>query len=510
MNTAVATLPHAGIRNVAVAHNVVPVFDPSKINIPAQANSEQLAEILAQRQAQTEMANVAVSTGSFIGNLAVKSPTKALQDIQKGMVQEAILDVGKNSTGDLPKGFVKKMLTSGNEEFVERITSATSEKVISEAQKEIASKAAKKTIEKTIETGTLKGTIAVGNNLTTNASGKIVEEATKAGATHATASTVAKFAPGFVSGAITLGGAALKANEHNNQLLNLYADDIHTKLGVDIKNISHTHLHQLAATDPNGKYASLNSELRKEFYGTAIAGGVGGIGGSVLGTTIGTNIGCVISTGLAAVTAGTATPAATVIIPGCAAIGGLAGSMFGSETTSNAYKGAIGQNKETSIDAMRKLKVGTASAYEVAKVIIGDNAEIDEAARQYNKDRKALHELPPEEQAKILINKYPKLYEASQQLADKINNGELTNLVALTKINTVAAIEYGPDYALKAVAVENAANNIVKIPSTRISSQSVSAEPMLDGGKQLGTGVAGEIIAARNAAQGVEQSASRI
>ena len=159
---------------------------------------------------------------------------------------------------------------------------------------------------------------------------------------------------------------------------------------------------------------------------------------------------------------------------------------------------------------MRKLKVGTASAYEVAKVIIGDNAEIDEAARQYNKDRKALHELSPEEQAKILINKYPKLYEASQQLADKINNGELTNLVALTKINTVAAIEYGPEYAWKAVEVENAANNIVKIPSTRISSQSVSAEPMLDGGKQLGTGVAGEIIAARNAAQGVEQSASRI
>lgn len=497
MNTAVATLP-AGISNVAVAHNVGSVIDPSKINIPAQVSSQKLEEVLAQRQEQTAVADTALSFGSLGASLAVKSPTKALQEAQKKMVQDAIIKTAENNaaqTGDLSKGFVKQILKSGNEELAERVTAVTSDKVLSKVQEDLAKEAAKQAekqaakqlAKEAAKTTVVKGAMQAGSDAATNASPEIITHATHAGVNHGTASMISKAAPTVITAGIALGTAAWERHKASEQLIYIHAKDLQDVLGVDIKEASFDDLNKLVATNP-AKYDALKQELDKEYLVTASVGAGGNIAGGAAGTVVGTALGAGVAAGVTAVTGGAGIVAAPIIVKGFAFAGGVGGSMVGGNGVTDFYKNVTGQDRETAIDAMRKLDARLqageqVSALDVVKVIVGNNKRFDDTVKTLNEQNKGFDDLPAEEQVKILIAKFPELYIASNELSAKINAGEIQNLASITKLNTDAVIEYGSDYALKAVAVENAANNAV--PLTRISSRSVEMEKTVQGNRDI-------------------------
>ncbi len=562
----IATLP-AGIKGEGIISNFASTSFPSAIS------TDKLQEILEERAANNGLISAGVGTIGLANSFVPSAGGIALQTAQTEMVRGAVGNAVGNqmpigyaeklvreygkaaieaererliaaNIGELGKGAAKKAANEAigvkvNEAAV-KLTGQIAEKTIAEGAEEAGKSslrsAGRALADKAKNTALSKFGMEAGTSLVTDNADKIIGETTKAGASHTASATVLKAAPVIITGAIALGSTVWQNHQSEMELVKLYADDLH-KIGVDIAKANGSDLQELIKSDP-AKYDGLNQELNGKSLGKRITeAGVatgGGVAGGALGTYWGTNFGIAASAGLATVTAGAAIPAATAIIPTCAAIGGIIGSMAGGSGTNELYKHVIGQ-KETAIDAMRqlsqKLNAGEdANVVDVTKIIVGNDPAFNEIVKQSNEQGKDFDRLSAEEQTKIIAAKFPQLYQASNMLAEQINNRELTDLTLLTRFDTGKVIEQGMGYIGKVLAVDQMskdkiANNIVPfgksipadelappehliahsniVPTNRLTTQSISGVEPMKGkdGVTLGGGYAGSVKANANAAE---------
>jgi hypothetical protein len=492
----------------------------------ALAREAEIANNIAERTGEIGKAELAVNVAGFS---TVALPTGAVNEFQKNVVQNNIVKFAADRGAELPKGIAEQFAKEGAKAAGVDISAKAIQQASKEAgvemSKTMAQEVAKNNLAQTageiakatteqnaksvtaqvIKTAAYKTAFDTAPEATAQLSSQAIEEGVKHGVVDATkASFLAKAAPyaGTVAtGAIAVGGALIEKHKSEQQLIGIYAEDLKNKLGVDVKDAKVEHLKKLVETSPS-EYDALNQEIKKGYLDQALVGA----GGSVAGGAGGTMAGAALGTGVAAAATLVFPPAIAAspfIIKAGAFAGGVAGSMVTSNSVQTFYKNMTGQDTETCIDALRNLETKLAqgdkvNALDVVKVIVGDDKRFDAAVQKLNGQGKKLHEMSPEMQVNLVMKEFPELHHSAAFLANEINVGNVDNLASLTKINTLAASsENGVDYVAnvveqdKRLRLANAANDMP--PLTRISSQSVSTEPMLENGQQLGAGWTGSV-----------------
>jgi hypothetical protein len=452
--------------------------------------------------------NNIVATGNLSERFAGKLASQGLKEAGIDISSKAFMESAKAAGEEITKAQAKEMSKAAFKEATEAVMSATANNSVEQTAKGLGAKAAESArseLQKKFAGELTKESFSQTAKVATNEAVKEgIEEAVEKGVVEAgKASTLAKIAPHAGTAAtavIAVGGAAIEKHKSEQQLIGLYADDLKNKLGVDVKNAKVDDLKKLVETNP-AEYDSLRQDLEKERFGAAVAGAGGSVAGGAAGTMVGTKVGLVLSGGAAIATGGAGAVATPAIVSTCAFVGGVAGSMVTSNGVQTWYKQCTGQVVETSIDALRKLEEKQArgeevSALDVTKVIVGDDKKFEAAVQKLSGQNKRLHEMSPEMQVNLIMKEFPELHHASSFLAQEINAGREDAVVA-TKMNVQATINQGAEYAMgvaerhNQIKVENAASavnidyssDVIEPQNAQIASRSQAANRSMGQGQ---------------------------